>query len=391
MRSSIWVLTSALLLLCVSVFVFIFFSQQELPTRSKLLVSSTSQVYSGPSIIVDSSYIYQNDIFGTYIAPALPVAEAISKFLPIPKVPLINTTMPVEPVQPDFLDPLPLTLSGVLLDSNEKNNRAIIINNKTKAQKTYKIGDSIEDAELLSIFDSSVLFVRSNGQEETLFINQRAAQEDPAFNSQNNWDGVILKEGDNKFFINPVSFIERIPNLAQFFELLDAATVYKKGKSFGVRIGKSPSESLAEALGLQAGDIIKSIFKISVLDTSDRIAVYNLIKEVTEGTKIPVKIIRNSEELENIYTLKILTAQEIYNTTETQQQQKSSEASSPDLLLNNNSRDSRDSAFDIKKERNILAQSQANFTSRIEQMQKRDKQSMMRRSGNMGLTRVMPA
>lgn len=384
MKSSIWILDSSLLLLCAFVFSFIFFSQQKLPLRAKLTTNAVFDVVRSPSLVVDTSYIYENDIFGTYIASVAPVEEEPLKFLPIPKAPSAPITAPVLPEQPQFLEPLALTLSGVFIDKDEEKNRAIIINTKINSQKTYKVGDLIEDAELLSIFDTSVLFVRSNGQEETLFINKQAAQEDPAYTSQNNWGGIILKENENNYFINPTTFVERVPHLAQFFELLDAATVYKKGRSCGVRVGKAPSESLAMALGIQAGDIIVNIFNISVADTSDRVAVYNIIKQASEGAKIPVKILRGSEEFENIYILKNLNR----SINSYLQEIKHTEKQLPEMAV---AKRFSEPVININQEKRLLAQSQMNFAPRVQQMQKRDRQAMMRRPGNRGLTRSIPS
>jgi len=97
--------------------------------------------------------------------------------------------------KPKFLDPLDITLKGIIvLVHNDSKNRAIIADNKTNKELTYKVGSAIEDAQLIRILSNKVIFLRSNGQQEVLYLREKDAELDPVYTIIDNWDGIIQKE-----------------------------------------------------------------------------------------------------------------------------------------------------------------------------------------------------
>ena len=64
--------------------------------------------------------------------------------MPPPPVVKPAALVEIKPVQ--FLEPLAITLKGIMYSSDEQHNRAIIADNKSEAQKLYKVGDALEDA-----------------------------------------------------------------------------------------------------------------------------------------------------------------------------------------------------------------------------------------------------
>ena len=374
MKNTIWILDSLLLSLFIVIGGFLYFSREATPKRAPLLSEKTTVDSKKSLLIVNTAHIYENDLFGTYSSPAAVNELMVVKLPEFPAAPAPSQALASAPLPPQFLEPLGYVLSGVFIDNDDSKSRAIIINSATQVQKTYSIGDMIEDAELLRIFESSILLVRSNGQEEILFIDKQAATEDLIFNFNASWNEVILKQSDILYAVDRLAFIKRIPHLSQFLEIIDATTMYKKGKAFGVRIGKIKSESVGIALGLRPADIVISIDGIPAAHTQGRVEIYNRIKNIEEDEAISVEIERNNEKLDFTYIMKKIDAKKKPMIIP----QKTAKTK-PSLVFE------KTSIFEQNK-KVLFAESKKSFTPRIEQVHKKNKQAIMRRKGYKGIT-----
>lgn len=303
MKHPFWILNSALALLLAVVFLFIFFSRQKVSYREPIEPETSSERLKQDEIKINLSKIYENDIFDTY-QKEFPKSETPSIEIPFPKPPVPEQPkIPVIP-KPEFLEPLNITLKGIMVMSDDDaKNRAIIQDNQTKTEETYKVGNAIGDAQLIRIFNNKVVFLRSNGQQEVLYLREKDAESDPAYSELTEWQHIIRKIDDDNFIINPKAFIERIQNLAQFIDTLDLTTAFQKGQSIGCRVGKIKPFSLGAALGLMTGDIITKIDEISALDTPHRFKIYKNILAKNTNEPITVQLLRNGEPLTLIYTL----------------------------------------------------------------------------------------
>lgn len=252
---------------------------------------------------IDLAKIYTNDIFNTYYAPSAPTAEQPV----IPAVPLPPRPEPIKPPvkpTPKLLEPLKVALKGIMLTGNDATNTAVIENSTTKISRNYRIGDKIEDAQLIRIMKNKISIVRSNGQQETLYVNKRDAQLDQLISSHGDWSSVITKINDDAYYVDPNAFAVKVRNLAQLIDLLNLITVYKAGKSIGCRVGKVQSNGLTTALGLQMGDIITQVNEIPADTTDNRYAIYQELTKLEMGAVITVHLTRNDSEHIVRYTLK---------------------------------------------------------------------------------------
>jgi len=93
----------------------------------------------------------------------------------------------------DFLPPLQLNLHGTIINSNPKQNKAFIENAKNKEEKSYNLGEIIDDAQIIFIGKNKVIFIRSNGQQETLYSNKNSENEED-ISSKIPWNKIIKKE-----------------------------------------------------------------------------------------------------------------------------------------------------------------------------------------------------
>ena len=299
MRHPLWVLNSALLILIACVLLFIAFSRQELPERGELELEVTVTPRKDGVPTINLKQIYDRNLFGTYTKPVAPVKEP-KYVVPLPEPPKRVPVMKPREEKPKFLDPLQITLRGIMSVSDGSKNKVIISDNKTNRESVYRVGDKIEDAQLIRIFKNKVIFVRSNGQQEVLYLRPEDAKSDPTYLIISDWKGVVRKVAKNHYHIYLDEFAKRVKNLAQFIDILNLTTAYKKGASLGTRVGKTEKDSLASELGLRDGDIILTINGIPATDTKSRLDIYKKITNLALEDSVIVRLQRANR----VYTLR---------------------------------------------------------------------------------------
>ncbi len=302
MKHPVWIANLGLLIFVLLSSAFIYFSRVTIPTRESI---EPAQVIARKElkVAVNIQKIYENDLFGTY-TKELPKPQQLDLFIPFPAPPAPQKITAPAIIEPEFLDPLQVTLLGIIVvGSNDTKNRAIIQDNKTKQEGTYKVGDIIQDSQLIRIFKNKIIFLRLNGQQEVLYLREQDAKADAVYTTSNQWDGIIKKVDNAHYIINPHAFVEHVKNLAQFIEMINATTAYEKGKSIGLLIGQLAPQSLGAVLGMQKGDIITAINGVSTETTEERLAIYKNIIHLPEGHTITVNVVRKKRDMTLSYML----------------------------------------------------------------------------------------
>lgn len=249
---------------------------------------------------IDLNKIYQNDPFRTSMSAPKQPEVPILPVLPMPPQKQ-EVTMPAQEIV-NFLPPLPLTLKGTIAMGSEAGCRAIIANTKTGAQDLYRVGDTVEDAEIIYIGSSKITLVRSNGQQETMFITKEDADQEVTLKNPA-WDTIVHKVDQFSYQIDPLLFKKYIPNLAEFLDALDVVTAFDRGVSIGCQVGAIKPNSIGVYLGLEKNDIITRINNIPTTSTNQRVTIFNTIKELPVGSRITATVIRNSSEIVFTYEL----------------------------------------------------------------------------------------
>jgi type II secretion system protein C len=303
MRSPLWAVNSFLLSLFIALSVFMLWSSgQKIRTQSldgKAYTRSFDPTQKTTADI-DIRTIYTNDIFGTYSMPIPKDDIAIHLApVPIPPKPIIASHVTQKPVA--FLDPLKITLVGIIAATDDTRNRAIVADTDSKQETTYRVGDVIKDAQIIRIFPRKVILIRSNGQQEVLFVNEEDAENEYEQRTRT-WNNIVRATQANNYDVNTQSFVERIPSLAHLIETFDLMSVFKQGHSIGCRVGHNASASALKACGLEAGDIITHINNIPTTNTNSRLKAYNSVLGAPEDAKITVKLTRDNKQLKFAYT-----------------------------------------------------------------------------------------
>ena len=334
MKHPIWIVNLVLLAYVLLSIPFIYFSRTKTPTRESIEPSHVTERKES-KVAINIQKIYENDLFGTYIKE-LPKPQRLELAIPFPNPPAQQRIVAPQIPEPEFLDPLQITLMGIIVvGSNDTKNRAIIREDKTKQEGTYKVGDIIQDSQLIRIFKNKVILLRLNGQQEVLYLREQDAKADVSYTENNQWDSIIKKVGDFNYLVNPEPFVEQVKNLAQFIEMVNTTTAYQKGKSIGLKVGNLTPQSLGAMLGLQKNDLIMKINNIPTETTEERLAIYKNITTLPIGHTIKVGIVRKNREATLSYTLKDFV------NSENEENQSAQEKQQTALMFHKNSYDSK--------------------------------------------------
>ena len=303
MRQPFWIVNISLLVLVLAVTAFIYFAQQEIPERKNIEPAPYRRTAKTETATFNVSKIYEYDLFDTF-QKELESTEFPEQVGPLPDAPMpMAVRVPEEP-KPQFIEPLPITLKGiVVILTDDTKNRAIIMDNRTNKELSYKVGDMIEDAQLVRIFSNKIILMRANGQQEVLYLREKDAKLDPTYTNINNWQEIITPTGPNTYTINASEFVTRMQSLGQFIDTLEIITAYRQGESIGVRATNISPGTLGQALGISKDDVIIKINDIAVSQTQNRLAIYNQILGLKTDDVIRVSLLRNNQEIVLQYTL----------------------------------------------------------------------------------------
>jgi type II secretory pathway component PulC len=303
MKSPLWILNSVLACVLLLEVVFMSFRREEVPPKKSLAFTTPSSIKKDVTEI-DISRIYMNDLFNTYIAP-LPVIEEEEKFsVPTPPEPKTFISTPEEPLK--FLPPLGVTVKGLIYVNNDRENAVILADNKTGSEALYRVGDTVEDAEVIRVEKDKALFIRPNGQQETLFLFARDAKSDPQLAQAPLWTEVVRKLGPTSYGVNKTLLSKRVVSLAQLIDMLDITTAFDRGVSIGARIGFLNAGSFGSALGLETGDVIVSINGVATTSTRERMSIYEAVRLLNPSDIVSVVIARGIRTVTYSYTIEQL-------------------------------------------------------------------------------------
>lgn len=301
MKNPFWIINSALAVFACFLLILMMVMKTSLPKRESLSAHGSAPLQNHLSRVIPA-HIYENDIFKTYVQPVIPEEQKEKENFnpPLPPQPKNFSKKPTS--APEFLPPLDVELKGVIFNSNSLYSRAVMMDRKTKQEKLYKIGDSVEDAHLIYIGKNKVMFIRSNGQQESLFVTAEDAQKDPIY-APAQTSNAVEKIDETNYIINVDQFIKEINNLSQLMDLLDITTAFDKGQSIGCHVGKISLKSIGGTLGLRQDDIIVSINETPTNTTSDRVKIYKELGKAENNQRISMVVLRNGAPLNFNYVL----------------------------------------------------------------------------------------
>lgn len=297
----LWFLNLTLMMLNFILIIFLGVSYNEIKINFLLNNKNNEKIELIKSEIPNLAEITERDVFNTVD----PIKKQKKIYIYQPNTivnmiypPAYPTPLQIQPqvvFEREMLPPLQITLHGTIINDNPVKNKVFIENMRTKEEKDYSIGDIVEDAQIVFISKNKVIFVRSNGQEESIYLNKLFKIEEEA-NSNISWNKIITTN-DNIKNIDLNLFGYKIKSFGAFIEELGLATYFENGIPVGCKIKNTKSNSLAQVLGFIENDIIISINNLPINTTEARATCINsIIKNfINEEFIINVAFKRNNE------------------------------------------------------------------------------------------------
>ena len=176
MRQPLWLINVLLLCIIVTSELIFFIVYTAIPRRVSLEPGAVKPLQKKIAIDVDIKQIYgPSDLFGTFVIDVPTLGKNVVE-IQIPAIPEAPAPIALEiPAQkaPVFIAPLAATLKGVIyLQDDSEHSVAIIQFKDSKKEHNYKVGEMIQDAQILRIYPTKVVVVRSNGQQEVLYLRE---------------------------------------------------------------------------------------------------------------------------------------------------------------------------------------------------------------------------
>lgn len=302
MKQAIWIVNSSLVGFLILSLAILQVLHQEPAQITKLAHLERQGPDKKKTAFPDSHWepIFKHDLFGTYEPP---LTQPTQKNLvsPLPEIQQPQPPVVPEPKAPEFTPELTLSIKGIIIASDEMQNVAMI-EDESKKESVYHVGDMYKDGQIIKISRNSVVFLRSNGQQEAFYLRKEDA--DLAMDGPAKWEFILKKLDATTWQVDPESFKHEIDSLGSFLDRTGIiGTAYQQGNPIGVRIGDLGKESLGSLLGLEKGDIITAINDVSVAQAPNRVTIFDKISATTAGDVIIVKLKRNDAEITQTYKL----------------------------------------------------------------------------------------
>ena len=300
MKRQMQIANSSLLGIFISSAILCIILSQTAPTpgRHRSLLPVTFDCTKKPEI--PSNHIYgRRDIFGTYQASKIAKKNLVKT---IPQLTLPPPPAPPLQMPADFVDPLDISINGVVLAGDE-NDSMCIVADETDKEQTYRVGDQIKDGSIIKIAHHSVVILRANGQQETYFLHGN----NDIFGKQKSASTFIHSTEQNIFEVDPTGFSEAVSSLGQFVEDVGLIPVFREGQCVGMKVGLSNPESLSQSLGLEKNDILISVNDFSLANKKERVKAYNSATEAKYGSKVILALTRDGSPLSLMYKIELPT------------------------------------------------------------------------------------
>jgi len=296
-KQQLWIANSVLILFFITAFCVQILLKKDIPVFRQRKSRNIEQNTTKLPIVVNLEKIYKNDLFGTYVAQE---TQPIQKNFVTP-IPQLNVAAPAAPPplqKPQFLPPLPVSVKGIIL-ANDPENSIAMVADQTGKEHVYRIGEKIQDAQVLKLTKNKMVVLRANGQQETFYLRKP----EKLTSGLSKWEYAIKKIDENLYHIDPLEFTKEITSAGELVELLNIGAHYENSTPTGVRIGNLSHHPVGGHLGLQEDDIITSINQIPTITAKDRIRILDTISKLEKGEQIIVIFKRGTKQKTYTYLL----------------------------------------------------------------------------------------
>ena len=191
------------------------------------------------------------------------------------------------PVDALSLTSLNCSLIGTITEENGEG-WAIIRDDDDSRQEMVTPGSSVKGARVVKIFKDKVV-LNIDGQNELLVMDPegRAAQAPPAAAAASPSRGRVLSYNVSRDVVQ-----ESLADLASVMAGVRVEPYFAEGRPDGFRVSRIQPGSLLTTMGLQNGDIIKSVNDRPITTAEDAMRLYGAMKD---SPFFRVGVIRNNQ------------------------------------------------------------------------------------------------
>lgn len=185
-----------------------------------------------------------------------------------------------EPLQQTRLN---LTLKGIIANEGASNSLALIAVNGGKEQH-YKVGETIEGAEIIRI-ESRRVILRRNGVNEALDLEVRklsGTNPVTTMPGRVSFGNGIRTLSDNERVIPRTTLLQQMNNLPALMQQAQALPYSENGQQLGFRISNLVQGSVFEQLGIRNDDLIQSINGFPVRTVEEAMSAYRTLASASD-------------------------------------------------------------------------------------------------------------
>ena len=251
-------------------------------------------------IAISLDKIYRQDLFDTF-SPEEKIAAQQNFVSPIPQIKPPAFIPPPPAEKQDFVDPLKISIKGIISASLEEKSVAMIADEAGK-EKVYHLSDKIHDGQLIKIEKNKIIVLRANGQQE-IYVLRKDELMPPGEKPANKWQYVVKKIDDQNYEIDPSEFTKQIQTMGNLIEELNLSTAYKNSEAIGIKVGEVQPGDIGSVIGLNKNDILLSINEIDTINPKNRIKIYDTITQMENGDEVKLVLQKNNTQQNISYKL----------------------------------------------------------------------------------------
>ncbi len=220
--------------------------------------------------------------------------------------PVVEET--VEPIETLEETTLQLSLLGTIAGDSESA-RAIILDQRKRSQDIYRVGDSVQGAEIRQIFRGKVV-LRHGEKDEILSMvesndkpHKTSKSDRKSRRSRQSKDVARSvpkppEEVSGEIEVETISITQDVlqssmDNLSELMTQVRVRPYFRKGKPEGLIVSQIQADSLFNKLGLMNGDIIASVNGKQMSSPEQAFQLYNSLKS---GSQVSIEITRRGQK-----------------------------------------------------------------------------------------------
>ena len=216
---------------------------------------------------------------------------------------------PVEEVGPvEILEETSLQLSLLgTVAGDSASARAIILDQRKRSQDIYRIGDSVQEAEIRQILRGKVILRHGEkdeilnmveGKEKTQAPAQAGQRRRPPRHAGGQAQTAPPEESSGEIEVENIAIAqdalqESMSDINQLMTQVRVRPYFRRGKPEGIIVSQIKSDSVFSKLGLMNGDIIASVNGKQMSSPEEAIQFYNSLRS---GEEVSIEITRRGQK-----------------------------------------------------------------------------------------------